>query len=377
MEKQTTQTQENTILKQWDREQEAKLQSELEDSWKTRTTLNEQTLVGAIEALIFMNDKPLSIQKIKKSIDEHIPLRLIHESIEALQAKYEEDHHGIRIIEVADGYQFRTKTKFTKIIQTIHKLPQITLSPLALEVLSIVSFKQPISKVDLDSMRGVDSGHLLRGLMDKGLVKIVGRSDEMGKSATYGTTDGFLELFNLKELEDLPTMNDLEEMVQDNSIGDIEDIQKLVKSDKEKFMFDEMEELEKLKEEIQGINTQTQFTQSLKDNAKAKKKDEESKTDFDILEEHIEPAKEEVEISASDVKDQMDAIKSENNEEKPLFDNEEKLTEMLDDAFDKIHLGNAVDTIENEENTDSEVSSAEQFEISELNAIKENLNNID
>ncbi len=374
--------QNENLIVDWDREQEEKLEAELADSWKNRTSLTDESLLGAIEALIFMNDKPISIKRIKQSIDEHLPLRLIHESIEKLQEKYESDQHGIRIIEVADGYQFRTKTKFTKIIQTIHKLPQITLSPLALEVLSIVSFKQPISKIDLDGMRGVDSGHLLRGLMDKGLVKIVGRSDEMGKSATYGTTDGFLELFNLNELEDLPTISDLMEMVQENSIGDIEDIQNLVKSDKEKFMFDEIEELEKLKEEIQAIPTHTDFTKNLKDNAK-KKNDEESKTDFDILEDHVTP---ESEVTLAENEGNSEFSESENDEisvvdapedAKPLFEDEEQLTEMLDDAFDKIHLGNVNSHDALEENTETEEDSENQFEIQDLSAIKENIKNID
>ncbi len=345
----------------WDRELEEKELLELQSLWKERTGLNEQTVMAAIESLIFMSEKPISIKKIKASIDEYLPLRIIHEAIESLQFKYESDEHGINIMEVAQGYQFRTKTQYSKVIRALHKVPQITLSPLAIEVLAIVAFKQPISKVEIDDMRGVDSGHLLRGLIDKSILKIVGKSDELGKSATYGTTDGFLELFNLKELEDLPTMSDLQELVQDNSIGDIEDIQNLVKSDKDKFVFDEIEELERLKEEIKGISPQTEFIASLKSNSKKKKKseeEEETKTDFDILEEHVSAAGE--------------IVSSEIDEDDELLDNREELSEKFDEVLDAMS-----ENSEDVEITDKEGESEEKFEISDLHAIKENLKTID
>jgi len=344
---------------QWDRELEEKELEELQSLWKERTGLNEQTIMAAIESLIFMSEKPLSIKKIKASIDEYLPLRIIHEAIESLQAKYESDDHGINIMEVAQGYQFRTKTQYSKVIRALHKVPQISLTPLAIEVLAIVAFKQPISKVEIDDMRGVDSGHLLRGLIDKSILKIVGKSDEAGKSATYGTTDGFLELFNLKELEDLPKMSDLRDLVEDNSIGDIEDIQNLVKSDKDKFVFDEIEELERLKEEIKSISPQTEFIAHLKSNSKKKNVEEdESKTDFDILEEHV---------SNTDIIEP-----SEIEEDEALFDDKEKLTEMLDDTLEQMKSKS-----ENEEITDSSEEDEEKFEISDLHAIKENLKTID
>ncbi len=355
-------TQEPTV--QWDRELEEKELLELQSLWKERTGLNEQTIIAAIESLIFMSEKPISIKKIKFSIDEYLPLRIIHEAIESLQEKYESDEHGINIMEVAQGYQFRTKTQYSKVIRALHKVPQISLSPLAIEVLAIVAFKQPISKVELDDMRGVDSGHLLRGLIDKSILKIVGKSDELGKSATYGTTDGFLELFNLKELEDLPKMSDLQELVQDNSIGDIEDIQNLVKSDKDKFVFDEIEELERLKEEIKAISPQTEFIANLKSNSKKKSKksesdeEEESKTDFDILEEHVSVA--------GDIKS------SEIDEEEEIFDDKEKLTEMFDDALDRVTARS-----DSEDITNTESQNSEEVEISLSHAIKENLKTLD
>ncbi len=128
-----------------------------------------------------MSDRPVSLLKIRNLIDEDISLRLVHESINRLQEEYETKHHGIRLQEVADGYQFRTKATYSKYVQDLLKVTSLILSPTALEVLAIIAYKQPISKTAIDKMRGVDSSHIVRGLMDKRLVKIIGRSEELGR----------------------------------------------------------------------------------------------------------------------------------------------------------------------------------------------------
>ncbi|HLT22853.1 MAG TPA: SMC-Scp complex subunit ScpB, partial [Bacteriovoracaceae bacterium] len=139
--------------------------------WQARTGLNPATLCGAIETIIFMSDKPISIQKIKAQIDPELPLRVIHESLSRLQAGYEEKHHGIRLVEVAEGYQFRTKATYSKFVQNLFKVNSLVLTPTALEVLAIIAYKQPVSKTEVEKIRGVDSSHIIRALMDKRLVK--------------------------------------------------------------------------------------------------------------------------------------------------------------------------------------------------------------
>ena len=126
--------------------------------WQARTGLNSDSLCGAIETIIFMNDKPVSIQKIRSLIDQDIPLKVIHESLQRLQSEYEEKHHGLRLLEVAEGYQYRTKATYSKYVQDIFKINSLVLSPTALEVLAILAYKQPVSKVEVDKIRGVDSG---------------------------------------------------------------------------------------------------------------------------------------------------------------------------------------------------------------------------
>lgn len=264
--------------------------------WQARTGLNPDTLCGAIETVIFMSDKPVAINKIKALIDEDMPLRVIHESITRLQEEYECRHHGLRLVEVAEGYQFRTKATFSKYVQDLFKVNSLVLSPTALEVLAIVAYKQPVAKTEVDKIRGVDSGHIVRGLIDKRLVRVVGRSDEMGRPVLYGTTPEFLEVFNLANLDELPPEHELEETIE-NNIGKISDIKTIVHDgDKERFVFDDIDELDGLADSIKEIASDTDFTNALKSQEKAKLKavqgeeaSEESapRTAFDILEEYV------------------------------------------------------------------------------------------
>ena len=263
--------------------------------WQARTGLDFETLCGAIETVIFMSDKPLALAKIKNLIDEDLPLRVIHQSIERLQEEYEMKHHGLRLVEVADGYQFRTKATYSKYVQDLFKVNSLVLSPTALEVLAIISYKQPVAKTEVDKIRGVDSGHIVRGLMDKRLVKVVGRSDEVGRPVLYGTTPEFLEVFNLPTIDHLPPEHELEEMLENQSVGKISEIKNIVHTgDKEAFKFDEIDELDELSETIKSINPDTDFTKSLKsENKKATKEVNEGeqapqrRSAFDLLEEYV------------------------------------------------------------------------------------------
>lgn len=258
--------------------------------WQARTGLNPDTLCGAIETIIFMSDKPVSIQKIKALIDEDMPLKIIHEALQRLQAEYEQKHHGLRLLEVAEGYQYRTKATYSKYVQDIFKINSLVLSPTALEVLAILAYKQPVSKVEVDKIRGVDSGHIVRALMDKRLVKVVGRSDELGRPVLYGTTPEFLEVFNLPDLSALPPEHELDEMSRASSVGKIADIKTLVHDgDKARFKFDEIDELDQLSEAIKNIASETDFTASLKVEEKKRlsAEGEEVKSAFDLLEEFV------------------------------------------------------------------------------------------
>ncbi len=261
-----------------------------EKLWQARTGLNSETLCGAIETVIFMSDRPVSLTKMRKLIDEEIPLRALHEAIARLQEEYESKHHGIRLMEVAEGYQFRTKATYSKYVQDLFNVNALVLTPTALEVLAVIAYKQPVAKTEVDKIRGVDSSHIVRGLMDKRLVKVVGRSEELGRPVLYGTTPEFMEVFNLANLDELPPEHELEQMVQ-NSVGKVSDIKGLVHAgDKERFKFDEMDELEELSQSIKAISSDTEFTKTVKIEEKRRKdaSGEEIRSAFDILEEYID-----------------------------------------------------------------------------------------
>ncbi|WP_419168889.1 SMC-Scp complex subunit ScpB [Halobacteriovorax sp.] len=279
-------------------EEYLKLESDFADEklqedklWKARTGLNEETICGAIETIVFMSDKPVPLMKIKALIDDDIPLRVVHEAISRLQEEYELKHHGIRLQEVANGYQFRTKATFSKYVQDLFKINELVLSPTALEVLAIIAYKQPVSKIEVEKIRGVDSSHIVRGLMDKRLVKVAGRSDEVGRPVLYGTTPEFLEVFNLANIDQLPPEHELSEIAT-QGVGKIEDIKTLVNADlKSRFDQDEIEELDNIAASIKSIDSETAFTKSLRVQERKRKKgegDEVSLTAFDLLEQHLD-----------------------------------------------------------------------------------------
>ena len=314
-------------------EQEFSLQLDYADEkaqedkeWQERTGLNKDSLCGVIESIVFVSDRPVKIQKIRGKIDHEkkIPLRAIQEAIERLQENYEQSHHGIRLMEVGEGFQFRTKATYAKFIRNLYKSPSLVLSPIALEVLAIVAYKQPISRAEIDKMRGVDSSHLLRALMDKRLVRLNGRSDDIGRPVLYGTTGEFLEMFNLPRLEDLPPLHELESLADNQDVGDISDIKELIHSSREfhdKFNFDELEELDELTETIKQINPNTTFTKSIKEEDRKRKesRDAEGKSAFDLLEEFVHGP-----LAAEDVK-RKDELKD-----------EDELDEALEKAFAKL-----------------------------------------
>lgn len=266
-----------------EKEQEDKL-------WQARTELNVDTLSGAIETIIFMQDKPINIQRIKALIDPDLPLRVVYESLTRLQNEYEQKHHGIRLQEVAEGYQFRTKATYSRFIQKMFSINALALSPTSLEVLAIIAYKGPISKNGIEKIRGVDSSHIVRSLMDKRLVSLQGRSEEIGRPSLFGTTNEFLEVFNLASLSDLPPEYELEEMASASYAHKITDIKSIVKNDqKEKFSFDELSELDELSAAIKEISSETDFLKNLREEDKLSSKDSDHirKSAFDILEEFV------------------------------------------------------------------------------------------
>jgi segregation and condensation protein B len=176
-----------------------------------------ENIKAVIEALIFASDAPLALEKICIILSD-IEKTEIKEAFEKLVLEYNERQGGIYLQEVAGGFQFRTRPELGPWVKKLRSTKPHSLSPAAMETLAIVAYKQPIVKSEIESIRGVDVGAPLKGLLDKKLIRIVGRKDVPGKPIIYGTTRKFLEVFNLKDLMDLPNLRELKELNQQQEI---------------------------------------------------------------------------------------------------------------------------------------------------------------
>lgn len=172
-------------------------------------------LEGTIEALMFASDKPLTIKQLNSHMAEP-GVAAVRESLYRIQSRFRRPGSGIRLVEVAKGWQFRTDMRTARYVAEMRGEQPVKLSKAALETLSIVSYRQPVTRAEVEDLRGVDPGGILRMLAERGLICVTGRKDEPGRPLLYGTTPEFLSLFGLRDLSDLPTLRDLRELQQDD-----------------------------------------------------------------------------------------------------------------------------------------------------------------
>lgn len=175
-------------------------------------TLNKKS---AIEALLFVSEKPLLIDEIK-AVLEDTDSQIIRGLLLELKADYENNNRGLRIEEVAGGFQIVTSEEVAGVLKRFYKQRNTQrLTRPALETLAIIAYKQPVSRLDIEAMRGVNVDGVIKSLLEKNLIRIVGRKDIIGRPFVYGTTRQFLEYFGLSSLENLPKI----EEVSDASVG--------------------------------------------------------------------------------------------------------------------------------------------------------------
>ncbi|CAM6054061.1 unnamed protein product [Sphagnum tenellum] len=168
---------------------------------------------SCIEALLFISDKPLPSNRLRQLLAPELDSNLFEEAMVGLCQKYQAIAHGIEVVEIAGGYQFRTKPGRASLAQKLAKVQTQRLSSGCMETLAIIAYRQPSMKEDIDKVRGVDSSYFLRGLMEKKLIKISGRSELPGRPSLYCTTPEFLEVFGLRDLNSLPSLRELEQMI--------------------------------------------------------------------------------------------------------------------------------------------------------------------
>jgi segregation and condensation protein B len=225
-------------------------------------------------------------------VQQVLIFRKIRKILSKLALDYASGHRGITLEEVPGGYQLRTKIENMNFLKRTLKARPFKLSGPALEVLAIVAYKQPLIKHEIDEIRGVESGHLLRALMEKNLVTFAGKSDLPGKPMQYVTTKKFLEIFGLRNLKELPTLTQIDELLpegihEDDDIKNtkLSSITDSMAQNREEMSYSQgEEELTKLTEELSEITTSSDFFEKEKQRQKEKKDFEKAQNIREALE---------------------------------------------------------------------------------------------
>lgn len=171
-------------------------------------------VVQAVEALLFAADRPLDLETLLSVFDGAVGESELEAALCELENRYDERHSGVVLTRVAGGYQLRTAPQLGELVARLREVRPMRLSRAAMETLSIVAYRQPVSRSDVESLRGVDSSGVLRSLLELGLVRIVGRREGVGRPLLYGTDERFLSFFGLDSLDSLPRLRETEELEQ-------------------------------------------------------------------------------------------------------------------------------------------------------------------
>ena len=215
----------------------------------------DHSLEEAAEAIIFAADEPVSSQRITEIVAEvtghsELTVEEVEAAVKRLNDEYRDSDRALEIHEWGGGYRMATRSTLSPFVQTLFVGEQETsLSRSLMEALAVIAYRQPVTRPEVDFIRGVNSDYAIRKLLEMELVDVEGRADSLGRPLLYGTTDLFLEQFGLNSLEDLPTLREVEELLDDPSFD--EERAKLLQLDKEEDLnVDLLEEAED--EEIEG-----------------------------------------------------------------------------------------------------------------------------
>lgn len=176
--------------------------------------LEPEQIESIIETILFISDRPVGLAAIRSAFKGTDAKKdKILAAIERLTTEYAGGRRGVCLEQIGGGYQLRSKIDNTKFLRNMGKTKTFKLTGPSLETLSIIAYKQPLTKAEVDHIRGVESGHLVRALMDRGLVSFAGKSEAPGKPMTYGTTKKFLEIFSLRNTKELPSLSEIDELI--------------------------------------------------------------------------------------------------------------------------------------------------------------------
>jgi segregation and condensation protein B len=173
--------------------------------------MEREDIKSIIESLLFVADGPLTIQRLGEVL-EGVEKEDLRSTLDELQAELENSRRGVRLVEVAGGYQLRTAKVNADWVKKFLGGRPARMGRATLETLAIIAYRQPITRAEIEAIRGVDVDGVINTLLDRSLIRAVARKDVPGRPFLYGTTPGFLQLFNLKDLTHLPTLKEMEEI---------------------------------------------------------------------------------------------------------------------------------------------------------------------
>ncbi|MDP6380201.1 MAG: SMC-Scp complex subunit ScpB [Phycisphaerae bacterium] len=172
--------------------------------------VDEARLKSIIEALLFASDEPLSAGRLADVVGDGATSARVRRAVEALVEEYKNEKRSFTVEELAGGYQFFSLPEFNAFLRRLGRARrEAHISQAAVETLAIVAYRQPITRAEIEDIRGVAAGDMLRSLIEKGLARVMGKAEQLGHPLLYGTTKKFLQFFGLKDLKDLPKVGEL------------------------------------------------------------------------------------------------------------------------------------------------------------------------
>ncbi|HTA17450.1 MAG TPA: SMC-Scp complex subunit ScpB, partial [bacterium] len=183
--------------------------------------LDIQAVKASVEAALLASERPLTLAQLASAL-EGTERKLVHQVLDELRAEYDSQARGFRLAEIAEGWQLLTRPQHAGVIRRLYRVKAANrLTRPALETLAIIAYKQPLTKAEIEAIRGVGSDGVMQNILERRLVRTVGRKDAVGRPLLYGTTREFLQAFGLKDLAELPKLTELKDLLKQEPEGDL------------------------------------------------------------------------------------------------------------------------------------------------------------
>ncbi len=197
-----------------ERELQEAAQTELQQLKEAARFATPERAAMALEALFFAAEKPLDLATLEEATQ--FSKELLQSALEALQKRYAPGAGGVTLVDLGGRWQLRTEAEVGAYVRRMLRVKPLRLTRAALETLAIVAYRQPVTRPEMEDLRGVDCGAITKALLERKLIRILGKKDEPGRPLLFGTTREFLELFNLRDLTQLPTLREFQELSEES-----------------------------------------------------------------------------------------------------------------------------------------------------------------